>query len=219
MSRYSNLNYTKNISDSHAQQSSMHLSSALIQKALEFAYRVHQVDQRQSRKGKQVPYLFHVLAVANILERTGANETVVAAGILHDTIEDSNPKKPVTREILQKEFGTDVARIVNDLSEQNTELPWMERKLHALEHVAEMDEDSLLVKSADVLHNLSDQIDDYIIKGERIFANFNAPKDAQLIRYRSLIEAIKKRWTDNPLVPALEERLKTAQTLWEGKTK
>lgn len=197
----------------------MHLTSALIQKALEFAYRVHQVDQKQSRKGKQVPYLFHVLAVANILERTGANETVVAAGILHDTIEDSNPKKPVTREMLQKEFGPNIARIVNDLSEQDTELPWMERKMRALSQVAEMDEDSLLVKSADVLHNITDQIDDYIMKGEEIFANFNAPKDAQLTRYRLLIEAIKKRWVDNPLVPALEERLKTAQTLWGGKAK
>src|SRR3989338_4561793 len=104
----------------------MHLTSSLIQKALEFAYRVHQVDQRQSRKGKQVPYLFHVLAVANILERAGANETVVAAGILHDTIEDSNPEKPVTKEMLKKAFGAKVARIVDDLSEQDTSLPWME---------------------------------------------------------------------------------------------
>lgn len=190
------------------------ITSPLIQKALEFAYRVHQVDQRQSRKGKQVPYLFHVLAVANILERTGANETVVAAGILHDTIEDSNPEKPITKEMLKKAFGLEVARIVNDLSEQDTSLPWMERKMLALAHVAEMEQDSLLVKSADVLHNLSDQIDDYKMKGEAIFIHFNAPKEAQLKRYHSLVDAIKKRWPDNPLLPSLEDHLRTAQLLW-----
>lgn len=197
----------------------MKLTSPVIQKALEFAYNVHQVDQHQSRKGKQVPYIFHVLAVANILERAGASESVVAAGILHDTIEDSTPEKPVTRKMLEKVFGADIARIVNDLSEQDTSLPWIERKMLALAHVAEMEQDSLLVKSADVLHNLSDQLDDYAMKGEVIFANFNAPKDAQLKRYRLLVDAIKKRWSDNPLLPLLQEKLKSAQTAWSDRRK
>jgi len=45
--------------------------------------------------------------------------------------------------------------MVNDVTEQDKGLPWVDRKMAAFNHINDMKKDSLLVKSADVLHNLS----------------------------------------------------------------
>jgi (p)ppGpp synthase/HD superfamily hydrolase len=60
---------------------------------IRFSIKTHEVCQKQTRKGKDIPYITHPLIVGLILARAGAGEEVVIAGILHDTIEDSTPKK------------------------------------------------------------------------------------------------------------------------------
>ncbi|OGD98001.1 hypothetical protein A3A49_02095 [Candidatus Curtissbacteria bacterium RIFCSPLOWO2_01_FULL_38_11b] len=187
---------------------------SLIQKALKFAYKVHQIDQFQTRKGKAIPYILHPLSVANRLSRAGASGNEIIAGLLHDTIEDSTEKNKVAKEDLKKEFGSDVARMVNDVTEQDKALPWQERKEAALNHITNMQSDSMLVKSADVLDNLSDQIADYKVKGDEMFANFNAPKGKQLQRYRRLVDALEKAWPENPLLPDLKEKVGVVNKLW-----
>jgi (p)ppGpp synthase/HD superfamily hydrolase len=129
-----------------------------IQKAIKFANKVH---RGQTRKGKpEEPYILHPLGVGLILSRANATEDQVTAGILHDTIEDCEPHGSITKEIIEKEFGSEVARMVNDVTEQDPTLPWDERKQLALDHIKEMKMDSIMVKSADVLHNLSDLLQD-----------------------------------------------------------
>lgn len=186
----------------------------LIIKAFNFAYKVHQVDQFQIRKGKAVPYILHPLSVANRLSRIGASDEVIAAGILHDTIEDCKPYGSITKELLEKEFGVDVARMVNDVTEQDKSLPWDERKQAALDHVPQMQNDALLVKSADVLDNLADQIEDFKELGDKMFENFGATKEKQLDRYERLVEAFEKTWNENPILPSLKEAAALAKTLW-----
>lgn len=164
----------------------------------------------QTRKGKQVPYIIHPLGVGLILSQAGAAEDIIIAGILHDTIEDTD----ITREDIRKEFGEDVARIVDDVTEQDKGLPWEERKRLAMEHVKDMKQDSLLVKSADLLHNMTDQINDYAIEGEDIFKRFNATKEMQATRYKNVVLELKKSWPQNPLLSDLEENLKTLAKTW-----
>ena len=72
-----------------------------LKNAIRFATKTHEVYQKQKRKGKDVPYIIHPLAVGLILARAGACEDVVIAGILHDTIEDSIAEKKVTRSMLE----------------------------------------------------------------------------------------------------------------------
>ena len=60
-----------------------------IKEAIRVAIRVHEIDQKQKRKGKDVPYITHPLVVGLILARISEDEDVVVAGILHDTVEDS----------------------------------------------------------------------------------------------------------------------------------
>ena len=105
----------------------------LIHKSITFATKVHHT---QTRKGKDIPYITHPLTVALILSRATHNENIICAGILHDTIEDCVPYGSVTKDFLEKEFNGKIAQMVNDLTEQDKTLPWMERKKAALEQLA-----------------------------------------------------------------------------------
>ncbi len=174
-----------------------------IQSAIRFSIKTHEVYQKQKRKGKDIPYVVHPLIVGLILARVGASEDVVAAGILHDTIEDSIPDKKVSRDMLAKKFGANVADMVVSVSEPSKDLPWTDRKKGALKRIETFSHDSLLVKSADIISNASDLIDDYEKDGEQVFARFNAPKENILRHYLEAITAIIERWEDNPLIRSL----------------
>lgn len=97
--------------------------------------------------------------------------------------------------------------MVDDVTEKDKSLPWMERKMKALEHIKYMQKDSLLVKSADVLHNLTDLNKDIEIEGEKVFQKFNASKENTILRYKKLISEIEETWKANPLIGDLQSSL------------
>lgn len=182
----------------------MMVYTPLINKAIGFAIKIHELDTKKKRKGKDIPYITHPLIVGLILARVTTNENIITAGILHDTIEDCEPYGSVTQTILEKEFNADIARIVNDVTEQDKTLPWFERKMAALQHIKDIQQDSLLVKSADVLHNLSELNDDIVKDGVEVLNKFNATKEETLLRYQKLIPELIKAWDKNPLIADLE---------------
>lgn len=182
-----------------------------IQKAIRFATKTHEVYQKQKRKGKDVSYITHPLTVGIILSRIGTSDDVVCAGILHDTIEDSIPEKKVTFEMLEERFGTAVAQMVLDVSETDKTLPWEERKKRARDHIKTFSHNSLLVKSADIISNQTEIIEDYERYGEEVFLRFNAPKDLKIKNNLETIETILAKWPENPLAEELRllaEKLK-----------
>lgn len=170
-----------------------------IQKATNLAIKTHEVDQKQKRKGKDVPYITHPLSVGLILANTGATEDVVVAGILHDTIEDSVAEHKVTKEMITDMFGQRVSELVLSVTEQDKSLSWEKRKAEALEHIKTFSNDSLLLKSADIISNTSELIADYRMDGEKTFDRFNAPKERILQNYLRTITAIIMRWENSPL--------------------
>ena len=76
----------------------------LIQKAYDFAEKAHEGHERKSGE----PYFNHLFATAKILAEIGMSGTTIAAGFLHDTIEDTK----VTPEDLEKEFGKEILFLV-----------------------------------------------------------------------------------------------------------
>jgi hypothetical protein len=179
--------------------------------AIKFSIKTHEVYQKQKRKGKDIPYITHPLTVGLILARAGASEDVVIAGILHDTIEDSTPEKKVTEEMIAERFGETVASLVLSVTETDKELSWEERKAEALEHIKTFSHDSLLLKSADIIANTSELIEDYSKGGEEVFDRFNAPKERLLEQSIRTIGAVREKWPESPLaadLSALEEQLK-----------
>lgn len=189
-----------------------------LQKAVALAIQTHEIDQKQKRKGKDVPYIVHPLAVGLILAKAGAHDAIIAAGILHDTIEDSIPEKKVTREMLERHFGPAVAEMVDDVSEKDKNLSWKDCKRDALEHIRTIEGGSLWVKTADTISNVSDLLKDYEIDHDSTFSRFNASKEDILGNYRSVIDALLERWgteTENPMIMdlrTLADGLKTIAT-------
>ena len=178
-----------------------------LKNAIRFAIKTHEVYQKQTRKGKDIAYITHPLTVGIILASAKANEDVVAAGILHDTIEDSPSEKKVTAGMLAERFGETVAQLVVSVTEQDKLLSWEERKHDAFERIEHFSQDSLLLKSADIISNVSELLDDYARHAEEIFVRFSAPKEKMIQHQLASIAAILERWPENPLAEDLQ-RLK-----------
>jgi guanosine-3',5'-bis(diphosphate) 3'-pyrophosphohydrolase len=116
-----------------------------------FAAHKHR-DQR--RKGAEAsPYINHPIAVANVLanEAHVTDPVILAAALLHDTIEDTD----TTADELSVEFGAEIAEIVLEVTDDKS-LPKRERKRLQIEHAASISEKAKLVKLADKICNLRD---------------------------------------------------------------
>ncbi len=126
--------------------------SALLLRAALFAARVHATHRRKGAAGE--PYVNHVLEVAQILAESGAPPEALIAGLLHDTVEDSDKDPdPVTHERLVAEFGETVAAIVAEATDDKS-LPKETRKALQVKHAPGRSEAAKMLKLADKISNL-----------------------------------------------------------------
>jgi len=179
-----------------------------IKDAILFAIETHELNKKQKRKGKDVPYITHPFTVGIILSLVGAREELVISGILHDTIEDSDENKKVSKEMIENKFGLEVSKLVVSVTEEDKALSWDERKKTALEHIKNFSNDSVLLKSADIISNVSELKDDFDRNENKIFESFSQPKEKTLKVYENVIKALIKKWPQNPLIEDLNIVLK-----------
>jgi guanosine-3',5'-bis(diphosphate) 3'-pyrophosphohydrolase len=124
---------------------------ALLQKAMVFSARAHKGQSRRSGE----PYLSHPLEVASQLADLNLDATSIAAGLLHDVLEDTD----VTAAELRETFGKDVAALVEGVTKisrvQETS-PEMQRAETIRKIILAMTDDLrvIFIKLADRLHNL-----------------------------------------------------------------
>ena len=170
--------------------------------AIEFAARAH---RGHYRKGTEIPYIVHPLAVAKILIDAGCPEDVVVVGILHDTVEDT----PVSLDEIRHGFGEAVARIVEGASEPDKSKPWEERKTHTIEFLRTASEAVLLVSCADKIENLQAIREDRERVGEEVWTRFRRGRNQQAWYYRSVLAVLEERLTAEPGLP-LVQRLRKA---------
>lgn len=172
-----------------------------------------QAHHRQVRKGTEIPYLTHPLAVAGILIRAGSPEHVVIAGVLHDTIEDT----PVSIDLIRSQFGPNVAELVLAVSEPDKQAPWETRKSHTLDTLGSTPQpETLVVALADKLDNIRAIRDGLRTEGVGFWARFNRPKHQQEWYYRSLEAIFTRRVTRDPGASlAAEFRREVAQVFAE----
>lgn len=175
------------------------LKTLKLHKAIKFAIKTHEIYQKQKRKGKDVAYIVHPMTVALILSENKASEDLVLAGILHDTIEDSIEKKRVSYDMLKERFGKKVADLVWSVTEKEKEASWRKRKEKALAEIKNFSQDSLFLKSADVVSNTSELVDDYYRNKDDVFVSFNASKEEVIEHHLKVIQALVDNWTANPL--------------------
>lgn len=125
---------------------------ATLMRAASFAARVHAGHRRKGASAE--PYVNHVLEVAQILAEHGAPPEAVIAGLLHDTVEDSDrDPEPITHERLVAEFGETVARLVAEATD-DTSLPKETRKALQVRHAPTRSEGAKMLKLADKVSNL-----------------------------------------------------------------
>ena len=153
-----------------------------VQRAYEFSLRVHSSQKRKDGK----PYILHPYSVANLLFRNGADEDLICAGFLHDTIEDGK----VTEDELKEKFGEEVLRIVL-FDTENKSLPWLERKQNTLNALKECDRKCAMLVCADKLANLIDIHRDLKEMGEKVWDNFKYGRKEQEWLYRSFLEVLR----------------------------
>jgi len=124
--------------------------SALVEKAYEFSKKAHESKNRYSGE----PYFIHPAATAKILAEYGMDATTIAAGLLHDAVEDGC----TTREEIEKEFGKEVLFIVDGVTKLGKhKYRGAERHAESLRRLlvaTASDIRVLIVKLADRKHNV-----------------------------------------------------------------
>ncbi|HEV2487558.1 MAG TPA: bifunctional (p)ppGpp synthetase/guanosine-3',5'-bis(diphosphate) 3'-pyrophosphohydrolase [Terracidiphilus sp.] len=124
---------------------------SLIRKAWEFCVKHHDGQMRASGE----PYIIHPLEVAEVLAELKMDATSIAAGLLHDSVEDT----PATNEEIAEEFGDQVAHIVEGVTKID-KIQFANREDRQAENVRKMllamvsDVRVVLIKLADRLHNM-----------------------------------------------------------------
>ncbi len=159
----------------------------MIEQAINLAARYH---KGQRRKGTDIPYITHPFAVAVSLALAGCPEEVIVAGILHDTLEDTD----LTVKRIEQEFGHKVAGIVLGASEPDRKASWEDRKAHTIRYLrSEAPLEVRLVACADKLHNIRSIRADYEQHGEAVWGRFKRGRQEQAEYYRGLVESLCHR--------------------------
>lgn len=176
----------------------------LIEKALERAAILH---QNQKRKDGATPYIIHPVAVAIILSNYTEDEEIIAAGLLHDTLEDTD----YTPEELEKDFGKRVKEIVMGVTEDASARTWREKKGGYIEKLKTGRAESLMVSAADKISNFRSRMNCYKLYGPSFENRFEAPH----LEYSWLYEEIAKIFDerlDNPIVEEFRRILNELKT-------
>ncbi len=143
----------------------------LLNEAIIYAVKKH---DSKNRKGTSIPYIVHPLESLTIVASVTDDEELLAAAVLHDTVEDTD----ATVEDIKELFGERVAKLVASESEnKREELPdeetWEIRKQETLDELKKADYDTLLICLSDKLSNIRAIERDYKAIGEDFWQRFN----------------------------------------------
>ena len=178
------------------------LNTDLLDRAIVFAVRAHAGTER---RGKGYPYIVHPLEAVEIVATMTADQELLSAAALHDTVEDTD----VTVEQIRAEFGDRVAALVADETDQipdqvgndgkavgtdaDEASTWHARKRAAIARLSAASRDAKMVALGDKLSNMRAIARDYAIQGDALWDLFHAkdPKDHEW-HYRGLADALRE---------------------------
>ncbi len=163
--------------------------------AAEFAALKHRDQRRKDPEAS--PYINHPIAVARLLSEIGgvSDVEVLAAALLHDTIEDTE----TTAEEIEKLFGARVRAMVEDVTDDKS-LEKAKRKRFQTEHAAHLGPDSVAIKLGDKIANVRDVTEsppagwdisrrlEYLDWAESVVENCKDPNPALLILFRATVK-------------------------------
>ena len=161
--------------------------------ALRYASALHDT---QLRKGSNIPYIAHLLAVTGVVLEAGGTEDEAIAAVLHDGPEDRGGLETLAS--IRAHFGEVVADIVEACSDtfEDPKPEWGKRKELYREHLTHADRSTLLVSAADKLHNARSTLRDLREGGPVVWSRFSATREQTLENYRKLIEVYRSAAND-----------------------
>jgi (p)ppGpp synthase/HD superfamily hydrolase len=173
------------------------------QAALRFASARH---AQQYREIDGAPFIVHPIEVACLLDRAGRPDEVIAAGLLHDTLE----KTATTGAELQGRFGTRVARLVASVSDDPSISDYEQRKHQLRDRVARDETDTIAIFAADKVSKVR----------ELALGPPGRPHDfscrARLTHYRATFEMLRRAAPELALVDLLGVELDRLAALPRG---
>jgi (p)ppGpp synthase/HD superfamily hydrolase len=180
----------------------------LVKRALDHSAVWHR-EQKRKYPGLEVPYMSHPAGVALLLARHGFDDEVIAAGALHDVMEDCDVSHPELTQL----FGLRVADLVRSVSEQDRSLPWEERKRRYVERFAQESWDAQAISIADKIDNF----ESILVSSSEYGAGatwqmFKRGRDAQIERFEAMAK-IAANLAPHPLLREFEERLAQVRAL------
>ena len=134
--------------------------TGLVEKSFCLASKQHKNDVR---KGDEIPYISHLLAVSALVIENGGTEVQAAAALLHDVIEDTRiSEKRLANEVGQKVASIVVACSSKRFGEKKEPDPWTTKKRYLKKLKAKSTDDpSLLIALADKVHNSESCVNEY----------------------------------------------------------
>ena len=184
------------------------------EKAILFATKAH---AGSFRKGKTKPYILHPLEAMPTVADMTVDEEVLAAAVLHDTVEDTNTSAAE----IKREFGDRVASLVASESEDKredrpAEETWKTRKQETLDHLEGASHEVKLICLGDKLSNMREIYRDYVRLGDDLWQRFNQKDKIQHCWYYSGIYSILQAEFGD--VPAIREYAELLEKVfgWKG---
>jgi len=165
------------------------LHSPVVEQAIRISAVAH---KSQKRKSSGIPYIAHPMSVCLILTKAGFHdETILAAAVLHDVIEDTD----LTFEQLADDFSDEVVQYVKEMTEeketsQGEKRSWRDRKQDHIEVMRHATQGARAIELADKLHNLEAMLFDLQSESRHEFwGHFGASPEEIVQYYHSMIEA------------------------------
>lgn len=178
---------------------------SLIEKAFRFAELKH---RGHTRKGEDVPYLTHLVTVAVRLAQLGFSEEVIAAGLVHDAVEDTE----ATLEEVRAELGDAVADLVAVVTYDDA-LSWEDKRVAYAEAVRNAPEGAKAISIIDKIHNAESILVSYAQEGAKVWDKFTKGKEVKIAFEESMLKVFEDSW-EHPLIDeyrSLIEQLKAAE--------
>ena len=143
----------------------------IVDRAIILAVKAHSGD---CRKGTKLPYIVHPIESCAIAASITDDKEIIAAAVLHDTIEDSS----FTKDDLLKEFGERVANLVcsdteDKMRDISADKSWKLRKQATLDFLDESTKEEQIICIADKLSNMRAIYRDYNRLGDKLWERFN----------------------------------------------
>ena len=161
------------------------------------------------RKGSGVPYMTHLMAVAAYVGEGGGDEDQLIAALLHDYLEDV--PDPDGRLTIRRAVGPEVLDLVLEVTEDKRDNladseTWEIRKREQIARIDAMSDDAVLIKAADLLHNVQTLLTDLDAtdRTTAVWERLNAGPDRQMWYFTAVLNAARRRLGEHPLVRELE---------------